>query len=668
MNTKTPKWKWRIVIGLLLLTTGATAIASTSSPSTANTDIRILIDVSGSMKKNDPHNLRQPALRMLANLLPNNSRAGVWTFGRYVNMLVPINTVNRKWKQQATQASNEIASHGLYTNLEDTLQDATWDWNKPANGQQRSLILLTDGLVDISKDPARDAASRKRILNKILPMLAKNDVHIYTIALSNDADTPLLQQLADKTGGWFEQAQTAEQLERLFLHMFEKAAKPDTVPLKQDNTFSVDQSISEMTLLVFRKANSPITKLIHPKQTMITKDDLPDNVFWHHEANFDLITIEKPETGRWQILADTDPDNRVTVITDLKMSTPAIPANILLGDAIIINSAFTHKDKPLTQKNILDLITVEIFQTTAEEKHHHWTLGADDKLAGGPGRYTKTLQQTLRLGQHQITVHADGITFERSAHLSTRVHSAPATASVKINEQTNTVTLTVLPIISLIHPKTVTVTARISHADHSNDYTLSSNTQHEWRLDLVDLKADTNYLIEVQISGRRPSGKPITASLEKIEYSTKTGVQTPHNNSKPHTESLSDASADHNPGANHTPSMQAKTDSSDHSLASPPEHSEESGDHDSEFQWKFIAIQVVIFNLVVFIIGFIAYRKWKKSLNTSDQSLEALQEQTTGNDASTNSDTATSDPGKDSSQSNSADTPNPDNNEANNNA
>jgi hypothetical protein len=51
-------------------------IAATDSKA----DIRVLIDVYGSMKQNDPNNLRQPALRLLTGLLPTGSKAGIWTF------------------------------------------------------------------------------------------------------------------------------------------------------------------------------------------------------------------------------------------------------------------------------------------------------------------------------------------------------------------------------------------------------------------------------------------------------------------------------------------------------------------------------------------------------------------------------------------------------------
>ena len=64
-------------------------------------DFRVVIDVSGSMKQTDPQNLRVPALKLINGLIPSGSRAGVWTFGRYVNMAV-------KWGK-VDDALHEIA-------------------------------------------------------------------------------------------------------------------------------------------------------------------------------------------------------------------------------------------------------------------------------------------------------------------------------------------------------------------------------------------------------------------------------------------------------------------------------------------------------------------------------------------------------------------------------
>ena len=115
-------------------------------------DIRIVVDVSGSMKKTDPLNLRIPALKLLNGLIPNGSLAGVWTFGRYVNMTVKWGRVDDAWRKQADLGADQIHSNGLFTNIEKALARASQGWDKSDPDTRRNIILLTDGKVDISRD------------------------------------------------------------------------------------------------------------------------------------------------------------------------------------------------------------------------------------------------------------------------------------------------------------------------------------------------------------------------------------------------------------------------------------------------------------------------------------------------------------------------------------
>ncbi|MFQ5488733.1 MAG: VWA domain-containing protein, partial [Gammaproteobacteria bacterium] len=316
-----------IMIMLLLLAPGL----ATTAHGAPTKDIRILIDVSGSMKRNDPDNLRVPALKLITGLLPRDSQAGVWTFGRYVNMLVSHGTVDDAWRSRAMTAAEQLNSHGLYTNLEATLADATWDWSQPAGEEGlRTVILLTDGYVDISPDQQENSASRKRILNEILPRLQRAGVTIHTIALADDADHMLLRQLATASGGRYEKA-SADGLERIFFHLFEEAAEPETLPLV-DNTVLVDDSIEELTLLIFHRPAAPPTRLTTPHGIDFGAERLPPNVRWHHEERYDLITIDQPMAGTWRVTADTDPDNRVMVVTDLNVIATRLPENLGLDE------------------------------------------------------------------------------------------------------------------------------------------------------------------------------------------------------------------------------------------------------------------------------------------------------------------------------------------------
>ena len=78
---------------------------------------------------------------------------------------------------------------------------------------QRSLEigLLTDGVVDVSKDDSRNKASRERVLTELLPELQQRGIKVLTVALSDAADNELLETLALATD-----AQSVAQLREAF--------------------------------------------------------------------------------------------------------------------------------------------------------------------------------------------------------------------------------------------------------------------------------------------------------------------------------------------------------------------------------------------------------------------------------------------------------------------
>ena len=77
---------------VVVLTLGFT---NTSAANPA--DVRVLVDVSGSMKKADPKAVRGPATALLAALLPDQSQGGIWLFGYDVRELVPYGPVAARW-------------------------------------------------------------------------------------------------------------------------------------------------------------------------------------------------------------------------------------------------------------------------------------------------------------------------------------------------------------------------------------------------------------------------------------------------------------------------------------------------------------------------------------------------------------------------------------------
>ncbi|MBT8449431.1 MAG: VWA domain-containing protein, partial [Gammaproteobacteria bacterium] len=293
---------WRIIyiLAFLIAPTSAILGADANQP---KSDIRVLVDISGSMKQNDPQNLRVPAIQLFSQLLPENSRAGVWAFGEYVNMTVPLDDVSKAWKQMAMRTTREIDSTGLYTNLGSAIERATFGWTKADPNSKRSLIILTDGMVDVSPNQEVNDRARRKILRETLPELRAAGVVIHTIALAGDADESLMAQLSAQTDGWYQKIAVADQLQEAFLKIFGQATDQDSIPL-DNNSFLVDDQITEFTLVLFKTGAAKPVQLEKPDGERFDASKDTAEVSWYEGTDYDLITVTKPMVGNWRVEAE----------------------------------------------------------------------------------------------------------------------------------------------------------------------------------------------------------------------------------------------------------------------------------------------------------------------------------------------------------------------------
>lgn len=102
-------------LGLLLLP--ALALAQPHPPA-ASPEVRVIVDVSGSMRSNDPEQLAASAVELLAALLPDGVTAGVWTFGETVAAPLPLAEVDDAWREQAMALRPALVEYQPFTDIE----------------------------------------------------------------------------------------------------------------------------------------------------------------------------------------------------------------------------------------------------------------------------------------------------------------------------------------------------------------------------------------------------------------------------------------------------------------------------------------------------------------------------------------------------------------------
>ncbi|HED15872.1 MAG TPA: VWA domain-containing protein [Gammaproteobacteria bacterium] len=624
---------------LLLLSLSCLAVTvSAALPTSPVADIRVLIDVSGSMKQNDPVNLRRPALKLLVGLLPENSRSGIWMFGKYVNMQVKLGTVNRLWKEQARKAADTIHSRGLYTNIEDAIQRASTDWTTNDPAYNRNLILLTDGMVDVSKDESLDKASRQRILEKLLPRLRKAGVRIHTIALSDNADEELLKTLSLSTGGWFEKVLDANTLQRIFLRLFEQSTQNDTLPLSQ-NHFSVDSSITDMTLLVFQSDPQSPTHLSGPGNINWSAEQHPERVQWFHEQGYDMITVPKPVKGDWVIDAPVDDDNRVMVVTNLRLDVSPLPAHILLGDKVTVVSSLSENGKRIKRDDFLKLIQFTASQTLAKNSPasiHLLDNGAEPDTRANDGIFMASMPRVMTPGDIELQVDARSSTFSRQWRHQIKVYESAIKIDLRKHAGNKGNLLTIQQEPGLLQPESIKITTLLS----GSELQLTLNDKDStWQATIPALKTDQK--LDILVRGLDYNNKLYEARIQRTIAAA--GVPSVPSDTT-QTDKTGNPQA---PVANEPSGELAMPDSATIKTTAEPTATEQpkssQSDKSSSRKWWLVTILVISINLLLAGGGYLLWSYWRTRKNKFDNDIEDELEYSTSETvlASEDSDTLT---------------------------
>lgn len=418
---KPHSWLTGVLSFILLVAFSATAFAAESS---APGDVRIIVDISGSMKRTDPNNLRLPAVNLLIQMLPDQSQAGIWTFGRYVNNIVPPSEVNKQWRENAkAKAEENINSVGLFTNLTGSLNRASFGVEQDS-GYNQSVVLLTDGHIDMQESgmPANtDSQERQRLIQDVLPKYQEAGAKIHTVALSDEVDKDLLQELSAVTGGLYLEAHDGDDLLPVFLKAFDRAIETEQVPLV-NNQFQIDTEVKEFTALIFNEDNQPNTRLVAPNGKIYLARNASEDpdTRWYQDRGYELITIKNPAPGEWHAEAKQNPSNRIQVLTDIKLKVSGIPATLYSHQEFEMLAHLLNKDQKITQPEILANSRVTLKVTSPSGKSGSKRLSNAESYPED-GVFKDAFSRLDEEGEYAFELRVETPTFERQRRFTSRL-------------------------------------------------------------------------------------------------------------------------------------------------------------------------------------------------------------------------------------------------------
>ncbi len=113
---------------------------------------------------------------------------------------------------------------------------------------------------------------------------------------------------------------------------------PSDIPLL-DNRFRIDYGVKEITFIIKRKPGTPSVILVRPDGSKLYVGKVtPPEVGWLALKDQDLITVRNPMPGPWQAIGEVDPDNRVRLLTNIRLESEPLPTRLYQGERIKLQS------------------------------------------------------------------------------------------------------------------------------------------------------------------------------------------------------------------------------------------------------------------------------------------------------------------------------------------
>ncbi|MDR3443006.1 MAG: VWA domain-containing protein [Legionella sp.] len=361
-------------------------------------EIHLLVDTSGSMKQTDPQNLRVVAVRLFDYLVSERAVMSVSTFANDLKQVIPPQTVTSKFQEFFLKNRKKITSDGEWTNIDAALIGANKSWTK----KKKVIILITDGMLDLGSE-VLNKKSTQHLNETTIPALQKDQVQVYTIGLSHQADMELLSNIALKTNALFQPVISAKDLDNALYAIFssvisaqeaplatkqtqdKKAVSPDSINTSANttdkdatSTILVDKSIHQVTLIFKKNEDTHQSAILLSSPAGKTQDLNASSGNAVSIGHYKMINIDKPAPGNWILKGPSQELKQVLILTNVNLITN-FSSGVYFNDELLSLTSHLEEDNKLIASDIL-LDTMQMsFELEGKTKQFSYVIPYKNK-------------------------------------------------------------------------------------------------------------------------------------------------------------------------------------------------------------------------------------------------------------------------------------------------
>jgi uncharacterized protein (TIGR03503 family) len=300
---------------------------------------------------------------------------------------------------------------------------------------------------------------------------------------------------------------------------------PSDIPLL-DNRFRIDYGVKEITFIVTRKPGTSSVILVRPDGSKLYVGKVtPPEVGWLALKDHDLITIRDPMPGPWQAIGEVDPDNRVRILSNIKLETEQLPTQLYQGEVIKLKSWLLIDDAPPKDGYYLtDLgMTVKLQRFNDDTQQgepimdevlgHYLDDGKGLDEVPGDGVMTAEALLDVPAGKYRALYSTGNQVFSRARSQDVLVYPLPVNFTLTPPSQEAGARLSFLIDGDELDPASVVVKGKAMNTTNESLPFSAVATGFKVEVDLSALKAVGQYEVSATLFGTTRLGREIQVIL-----------------------------------------------------------------------------------------------------------------------------------------------------------
>ena len=415
MNKNSALIKSLLAISILIIITGLAQPRAAVAQALAVEKIAVLfiLDDSGSMKANDPSNLRYTAAKLFIASLDDGDAVGAIRFSTDSSAIIDgiVTIADAKTKSGLIDQLQPQVANG-YTDVLQAFSAAQVTLSETIlAGYKTIAILLTDGKPEVQNP-------YKGYEDDTLKIARELGVPVYAIALTPAGQTAFLNRVASETGGKVIPARTANDLLSSYLQILSDLK--DRTVMGEGSQHSPGQLIlsldpalmpyvSKVTFIV-SKDPAVAVRLSGPDGNEVQSTDPMVTFAMTSDPGFFAYTITSPASGDWKFALSGDGSAQVRAILHSRLRTKIISPYGLVEAGQPVNIVVNLLEEQ-DDGSVIKIVGEASFSAlvglpdgTRQSLDSFYDDGTHGDSTAGDGNFSRTFVETGQPGSYSIAV------------------------------------------------------------------------------------------------------------------------------------------------------------------------------------------------------------------------------------------------------------------------